>query len=134
MSPATMEIDGVLYTLNLAKIEDTMFGWEDHGILTAVLYLDFGVSAQGAGFFCLDTSTGAPNYERKGTALGLDHVMRIMRVVGVSKWEDVKGKRVYALRAGSWGSPIDGLANVDHPESSHLVFKTHVAEWQETAA
>lgn len=50
MQAATLEIDGKVYKLELAKIEGTMFGWEDHGILTAMLTLDYlAGSFQGAG-------------------------------------------------------------------------------------
>lgn len=130
MQAATLEIDGKVYKLELAKIEGTMFGWEDHGILTAMLTLDYlAGSFQDAGGYCLDESTGAPDYERRGTAYGLDHVMQIMRVVGVREWEKVKGQRVYALKAGGFGTFVDGLANVDRPESLFVLFKAHAAAW-----
>lgn len=132
MQAATMEIDGKIYMLEMAKIEGTMFGWEDHGILTAMLTLGYVAgSFQGAGGYCLDESTGAPDYARRGTAYGLDHVMQIMRVVGVNQWEKVKGQRVYALKAGGFGTPVDGLANVDRPESLLVLFKAHADAWKD---
>ncbi len=83
--------------LKNALIEDTMLGYEDHGIMTCFLYLDYGDSgAQGAGGYCLDTPKKEKDgkFSRKGVALGMDLIMRILNIVGVSKWEDLKGKHI----------------------------------------
>lgn len=81
-----------------AKIESTMLGWEDHGIFTFSLYLDYGGSGQGAGGYALD------RYEKKidkrvGWSGGIAVLMRILKVVGVEKWEDLPGQ-VVRVRAG----------------------------------
>ena len=41
--------DGLVYLKQIAKIESTHLGYEDHGILTAHLYVDYGGSHQGIG-------------------------------------------------------------------------------------
>lgn len=79
-----------------AKITGTMLGWEDHGILSFMLYLDYGSGGcQGAGGYCLDDYCKHKD-KRIGTASGLNLIMRIMKIVGVEKWEDLKGKHIRA--------------------------------------
>lgn len=66
-----------------------------------------------------------------GTAYGLDHVMRICQTIGVDRWEDLPGKRVYILFEGTdghWGKTASGLANIDTGKA--LIFKEHVQEWR----
>jgi hypothetical protein len=81
-----------------------MLGIEDHGILTYMIDLDYGGSGQGAGGYAMDT----PVHEdgkfkgRVGTSLLAEHLLRIFKVVGVNKWEDLPGKyiRVKATNSG----------------------------------
>lgn len=80
-----------------AVIESTMLGVEDHGIMSFYLYLDYGGSGQGAGGYCLDTAVKnmLGNFDhREGTAKGMNLIMKILDVVGVEKWEDLKGKHI----------------------------------------
>jgi len=76
-----------------AKITSTMLGIEDHGIMSFMLYLDYGVSVQKAGGYVLDTPI--KNFTRRiGTAEGMSLIMEIMKIVGVEKWEDLPGKHI----------------------------------------
>ena len=76
-----------------AKIESTMLGFEDHGIFTYCLQLDYGGSGQGFGTYMLDAKDPADpktvphNY-------GIRHIRQILGVVGVEKWEDLPGKYI----------------------------------------
>lgn len=81
-----------------AKITGTMLGLEDHGFLIFYLYLDYGSGGcQAAGGYIL----GGNHHDR-----GKDHfdaapwvgdaIVSIMQVVGVEKWEDLKGRYVRA--------------------------------------
>lgn len=90
-----------------ALIESTMFGWEDHGILTFSLGLDYGGTHQAAG--CLSLSGGKPtSYAYRGLELLAD----ILRVVGVDEWEKLKGQPVVALFDNDgWNEPVRGLDN-----------------------
>jgi hypothetical protein len=85
----------------LGIIRRTMLGFEDHGLLSFWLELDFGGTGQGFGGYCLGgTFTDAC-------------VRRILKAVGVEKWEDLVGKQVWVIRRSggeaAWGSgdPID---------------------------
>jgi hypothetical protein len=130
VKPATTEIGGVTYSLHPARIDYTHLGYEDHGIFTAVLYLDFGGSAQGAGTYILDSPEDADSgkYTRVGTAYGHDWIIQAMRVVGVDKWESMQGKRVYALREQPYGM-IKGLININN-HSNYFLFDVHAREFK----
>lgn len=74
-----------------------MLGYEDHGILTYFLYLDYGGSGQAFGGYALDEF--ARDEERKWsgripTSICGKSIKEILNVVGVEKWEDLKGKHI----------------------------------------
>ena len=78
-----------------AVIKSTSLGYEDHGIMTFFLHLDYGGGGQGFGGYGLDKPNDGdrPPY-RLGTAFGLEAIMRVLDVVGVSEWEKLPGKSV----------------------------------------
>lgn len=65
-----------------AKIERTTLGFEDHGILTAFLILDYGGAGQGFG-----------GYSLKGDAMS-GFVEQVLNTVGVQAWEELPGKYI----------------------------------------
>ena len=80
-----------------ATITRTMLGVEDHGIFTFMLTLDYGGSGQGAGGYALDEfvgDKGGGRGRRVGTAYGMDLIIAVLKVVGVEKWEDLKGEHI----------------------------------------
>lgn len=98
-----------------AIIEGTMLGYEDHGILTAMLILDYGGSGQGFGGYQLDTyrRPGPDNEEDYGgraahKACGF-LIQRILETVGVEKWEQLKGKHI---RVKTTWSKILAIGNI----------------------
>jgi len=97
-----------------ARIESTSLGTEDHGIMTYTLYLDYGGSCQGFGGFALDDPPLKGKKDRIGVAYGIESVMRILRVVGVEKWEDLPGRyiRVKSKEGGGWNSEISSIGNI----------------------
>jgi len=74
-----------------ATIKSTMLGYEDHGIFTAILNLDYGGAGQGFGLCFLDAYNDKTK-EREGTAFGMQFIIEVMKVVGVESWESLKGK------------------------------------------
>lgn len=65
----------------------------DHGLLT--FFLDIGSDAWGISFggHCIGKGyLGAEHFE--GYGKGLEAMMRIMDTVGVSRWENLKGKYI----------------------------------------
>jgi len=93
-----------------AKITSTMLGVEDHGIFTCMLYLDYGGAGQGAGGYAMDTPKNIGDKTvRVGTIFGMQLIIEVLRVVGVSKWEDLPGKHV---RASASYDKVVAIGNV----------------------
>ena len=93
------------------RIEDTMLGVEDHGILTFFLYLKFDGSGQGFGGYTLDTYDKEKK-RRVGHAFGTDCILQILDVLKVRKWEEVKGKYVRVKRDAGWGGKIRAIGHI----------------------
>lgn len=77
-----------------ARIDSTMLGIEDHGVMTCFLHLRSGASGQGFGGFGLDGPYSEKYKERLPNKLCGFWIKRILEVVGVDKWEDLKGKYI----------------------------------------
>lgn len=129
-----IEHDGATYHGHTAVIRKTSLGYEDHGILTAWLHCEWPGSGIGVGGYCLDRprDVDARDYTRVGTAYGLDHLIRLMEVVGVSTWETLSGAKVIVLFEGEGfaGSRAVGLANL-LDESKVLILKAHAEAWHD---
>lgn len=94
-----------------ARIIDTSITMEDHGCLTfmirlesGALYVSYGGYCIGQGFLGSDTFTAE-------NGSGLVAMMRIMDVVGVERWENLKGKYVRFV-VDAWGSPVKKIGNI----------------------
>lgn len=79
----------------IAKITKTFLGYEDHGCMTAMLTLDYGGSAQGAGGYSLDKYDKGRK-RRVGTAFGIEWIASTLKACGVDSWEKVQGCTVLA--------------------------------------
>ena len=94
-----------------AQIESTMLGREDHGIFTFIIRVRFDSCVScGVGCYALDY------YDREAgkrvySAKSLEAVSKILDVVGVDKWEDLKGKYI-RIKDNGWGSTIDEIGNL----------------------
>jgi hypothetical protein len=73
------------YTREIAKVESTSLGFEDHGILTGYLHVNYGGAAQGLGGYNLASTAGA-------------WLQGVLRACGVGTWEQVKGRTIYVLK------------------------------------
>lgn len=91
----------------IARIDSTFLGWEDHGILTAYLRLDYGSASQSTPGYTLDEPDG--QRDRVGIAFGMEFVARIMRAVGVDEWGKLKGRTIFALVEGGQVVGIEPL-------------------------
>lgn len=90
-------------------IEGTMLGIEDHGIMTCFVYVKGDGWGGGFGGYAMD-KYNASTKEREGTAYGMTFIATIMAVVGVEKWEDLKGKPV-RVKSSGFGGRITDLGN-----------------------
>lgn len=93
----------------IAHVESTFLGWEDHGILTVWVHMRYGVGHQGAGGYALDEYDDTLE-RRIGHKCGIDFITGVMRACGVNEWDKVKGRTVFAIRDGEgFGSKVVGL-------------------------
>lgn len=81
-----------------ARILSTFLGFEDHGMFTAILHLDYGGTRQGFGTYDLEYK----DYQ-------IEYLKLILRTVGVEKWEDLPGKYV---RADHEHTTVYGIGNI----------------------
>jgi len=127
----TIDHNGATYYGQVATIDGTMLGGEDHGILTAYLYLKGDGWGTGVGGYALD-SYDESKKERVATAYGLDHIVKLTWVVGVTKWEDLPGQRVVVLyeKPHPWGGVAAGLAHIED-EDRVLILKEHAESWRD---
>ena len=89
------------------KIASTTLGIEDHSILTFFVHLEFDGCGQGLGGYALD-HRDRETRKLIGHGSGLVAIRRILEVVGVSNWEDLKGKLVRVRHDGIGSKPIIG--------------------------
>ena len=94
-----------------ARITDVSLSMRDHGCLTYWLslkiqggaYCNYGGHCIGHGYLGSDHFDGSP--------YGLEAMMRIMDVVGVEKWEDLKDKCI-RVKSDGWGPIVDEIGNL----------------------
>ncbi len=93
-----------------AKITGTTLGVEDHGILTCFLHLEYDGGGQGFGGYAFDAPDRTLGRSgRVGVAWGMEFIRRILDVVGVRNWEDLKGKHI-RVRANS--CKVSSIGNI----------------------
>lgn len=93
-----------------AKITSTMLGREDHGIMTFMIFVEFGACGCGIGGYAIDQYNRATK-NREFSAKGLEAISKILATVGVEKWEDLPGKYI-RIKDNGLGSTIDEIGNL----------------------
>lgn len=103
----------------ITKITDTNLGYEEHGIFSANLTLDYGGSGQSAGGYNL----GNPE-----VGFGAAFIKGILGACGVQSWEQVKGRTVLAIKDDRMGRVL-GLENLPTEPGKRFMFADLVAEY-----
>lgn len=94
-----------------AQIKNVSIYYEDHGILTFGIAVDISDgTACVIGGYALD-EYNKNTKKRQCCAYSMDLLTRIMKVVGVSKWEDCKGKYIRVVSNGL-GRSITKIGNL----------------------
>ena len=88
-----------------AKITGTMLGIEDHGIFTAYIFTEWAGSGCGFGGYSLGGDT-----PEKASGYASAYIQRVLKTVGVEKWEDLKGKFIRVESEGLGG----GIRRIGH--------------------
>jgi len=94
-----------------AKITDTSIIMGDHGCLTFLIELESGALCVSYGGYCIGNGFLGSDTFSADNGSGLVAMMRIMDVVGVERWEDLKGKYVRFVADG-WGSSVKKIGNI----------------------
>lgn len=127
------------YKVENGIISKTHLGFEDHGFATFFLQIDFDGSGQGFGNYALDDPYCDPNapdlkpwevkdggrfVRRRGTACGMDFILKIIKTLGVNKWEDLPGTN---LRVRHCRSKIQAIGHIY--KDRWLDVDEHRREW-----
>lgn len=93
-----------------AIITNTFLGREDHGIFTFYIGLEFSGAVCHIGGYALDAPSDVEG-ERKYLHSGLEVISIILDVVGVNRWEDLKGKYI-RVKDNGLSQPIHEIGNL----------------------
>lgn len=132
----TVEHDGITYQGQIGTIRSTRLGYEDHGILTANIDIAFPGGGIGVGGYCLDSPAEKGNSRagRRGTAYGLDHIIRILETVGADRWESLPGRQVIVLFADTAGLGGRSVGIASTTTDKVFVLQAHADQWREDGA
>lgn len=98
--------------IRTARIVDTAIVMGDHGCLTFDLVLEGdGWMINYGGYAIAHGYRGATEFKAEN-GNGLEAMMLIMEVVGVDRWEDLKGKLIRAKSEWRSGSSVDVIGNI----------------------
>lgn len=100
------------YTIENAKITSVDLSMADHGCLTLSMTLEGAGWCVVYGGYCLGNGyLGAKESDFRGSAAGTEYLMRIMDVVGVEKFQDLKDKYIRVASRG-WGGLVKIIGNL----------------------
>jgi hypothetical protein len=93
-----------------AKITSTSITMADHGCLTFWVTIEGGGWGVSIGGYKIGNGyIGADEFDGYGP--GLEAMMRIMDIVGVEKWEDLKDKYI-RVESNGWGERITKIGHI----------------------
>lgn len=90
-----------------AIIESAEITSDDHGLLSAWLYLSYGGSGQGFGGYALYLPKSFSHHKVNSPAGHF--IWRCLEVAGVTKWSELKGK---TIRVQGTHGRIDGIGHI----------------------
>ena len=93
------------------KIINASLTMADHGCLTFLITVEGSGIGVSLGGYCIGHGyLGAKEFKSEN-GKGLVAMMRIMDVVGATKWEDLKGKYC-RIKSDGWGSIVTTIGNI----------------------
>ena len=100
------------YTIENVLIESVDLSMADHGCLTLAMTLKGGGWGVVYGGYCLGKGyLGADDNFFSGSTSGMEYLMRIMDIVGVERFQNLKGKYVRVATKGLSG-PVKIIGNI----------------------
>lgn len=103
------------------KIESTMLGIEDHGIFTCLISVSAGSSHYSVGGYALDEHDKNKGY-RPCSEKSIAFIRKLLDVVGVYYWEELKGKHMRVIRNGR-GCEVGAIGIQHITEDKKLIFR-----------
>ena len=132
---------------HIAKIEQTSLGWEDHGILSAQIWVTYGSSGQGIGGYAFDATlqrdggvylinesrvSSATWIGRVGCAYGMEWIARFMRACGVESWENLVGRTIVVLKDGDdYNASVVGVKPLPTEKGEQFIYADLRSEMDE---
>lgn len=100
-----------------ARITSAKLYIEDHGIFTFDIRINVGAFCVSVGGYALDTEvkTSNGNKRRVSNPAGLECMRKIMDVVGVGNWDDLKNQYIRFENNGL-GKPVTKIGNIVRDE------------------
>lgn len=92
------------------RITSTSFGYEDHGILTAMVFVEGHGWGCGFGGYAFDQWDEQTNARIPGNGFGLRWMTAVMKAVGIESWEKLPGTFCRVKTTGFGG----GITAVGH--------------------
>jgi len=94
-----LDRSGGIVKKDLAKIKSTFLGYEDHGIMTAMMQIDYEESgnSQGIGGWTLNN------------AKGIQFIIHTLKTTGVGCWEKLPGTMIYVISDDEYHGPVRGI-------------------------
>ena len=89
-----------------AVIESAKITSDDHGLLSAWLFLDYGGSGQGFGGHCLYLPKSYKNHKLHSVAGHF--IWRVMEIAGATEWDQLRGKTIRV------DSDLSGVESIGH--------------------
>lgn len=104
-------------TEKIAKITHVSLGYEDHGIFTCALQVDYGGSGQSVGSYVL------------GGVSGIDYIKRTMKACGVDEWSKIKGRTILVLtESDNYNARVVGIKPLPTEPGEAFLFDEWVKE------
>ena len=91
-----------------AVIRKATISNDDHGLLTAWLFLDYGGECQGFGGYALYLPLDYTNHKKMSGVAG-HFIWRAMEIAGVTEWSDLKGK---CIRVECDRTKVHGIGHI----------------------
>lgn len=104
------ELEAAGYTIDNMYIDKPDLSMQDHGCLILSLPMSGGAICVVYGGYCLGNGyLGADEF--RGSAKGMEYIMRIMDTIGVEKFNDLNGKYCRIATKG-WGDTVKIIGHI----------------------